>query len=696
MPPSRSPGTASDGGGGQVGGVEVSVDGGVTWHPANGRANWTYSWATGAARTVNVLSRAVDDSGNLEHPPPARRTAVGGVTSDVPVLALDAAQAPSGSASGQMRNAVELGTSSRRRQRLRHGDPVLQERAGCGSAHGKPWTATGTQARDRDVSRQRPHPVGSRRLCRRRSRSPPTPPTSSRTTPTPGTTTRDDGYFPDRGVDNGPLHAPQRRNDGVQRSYSATAPSAFPTRHFRQRELLGRRRVRDFRMRRHDAAGGRRRHARRRRRRSGSRQRSVSAMFNEAMTASTVNTSTVELRNCEQHAGRLTVTFDATQLTATLQPERRLWRIRPRTRLRVQGGIERRQGRRGQCAGRRLHVVVHDRRSRRRRRRPTGPGGPILVVSSAAIRSRSTTRRFCGPRASTHFSLSWTSAAVTATVLASYDVVILGEMPLTTTQVTMFSNWVTAGGNLIAMRPDKKLASLLGLTDAARDAGRRLPAREHRQRPLAPASSARRCSSTARRTIHAQRCDVRRDAVFERHRLRRRTRRSRCAASAPRRPGGGVHLRPRAIGRLHAPGQPGVVRPGARRPGADPIRRSVLRRRAGRLGRPDQGRDSAGRRAAAAAGEPDRLHERRPQAAAAFWYFPRGLKAAVVMTGDDHANGRHRRPVRHLQQRQPRRAAASPTGSAFAPRPTSSRTRRSPAQVADYGRRDSRSASTCG
>ena len=31
----------------------------------------------------------------------------------------------------------------------------------------------------------------------------------------------------------------------------------------------------------------------------------------------------------------------------------------------------------------------------------------------------------------------------------------------------MFSNWVTAGGNLIAMHPDKKLASLLGITDAS-------------------------------------------------------------------------------------------------------------------------------------------------------------------------------------------------------------------------------------
>src|SRR6185503_13435323 len=56
---------------------------------------------------------------------------------------------------------------------------------------------------------------------------------------------------------------------------------------------------------------------------------------------------------------------------------------------------------------------------------------------------------------------------VSASVLAAYDVVILGEAPLTTTQVTMFTTWVTGGGNLVAMRPDKQLASLLGLTDAA-------------------------------------------------------------------------------------------------------------------------------------------------------------------------------------------------------------------------------------
>ena len=32
-------------------------------------------------------------------------------------------------------------------------------------------------------------------------------------------------------------------------------------------------------------------------------------------------------------------------------------------------------------------------------------------------------------------------------------------MALTAAQVTMLTDWVNAGGNLIAMRPDKKLAA---------------------------------------------------------------------------------------------------------------------------------------------------------------------------------------------------------------------------------------------
>jgi hypothetical protein len=58
-------GTAADAGGGRVGAVEVSTDGGGSWHPANGRETWSYTWTPGSSGTVTPLVRAADDSGNL-------------------------------------------------------------------------------------------------------------------------------------------------------------------------------------------------------------------------------------------------------------------------------------------------------------------------------------------------------------------------------------------------------------------------------------------------------------------------------------------------------------------------------------------------------------------------------------------------------------------------------------------------------
>jgi hypothetical protein len=57
-------------------------------------------------------------------------------------------------------------------------------------------------------------------------------------------------------------------------------------------------------------------------------------------------------------------------------------------------------------------------------------------------------------------------AFVSPALLSQFSVVVLGETALTGPQVTALTGWVNAGGNLIAMRPDKQLAGLLGLTDA--------------------------------------------------------------------------------------------------------------------------------------------------------------------------------------------------------------------------------------
>ena len=47
-----------------VAGVEVSVDGGATWHPAVGHASWSYMFTPATTGTVTIRSRATDDSVN--------------------------------------------------------------------------------------------------------------------------------------------------------------------------------------------------------------------------------------------------------------------------------------------------------------------------------------------------------------------------------------------------------------------------------------------------------------------------------------------------------------------------------------------------------------------------------------------------------------------------------------------------------
>lgn len=58
-------GTASDQGGGRVAAVEVSLDGGESWHPADGRASWSYTGVVHGLGTTQIKARAVDDSANI-------------------------------------------------------------------------------------------------------------------------------------------------------------------------------------------------------------------------------------------------------------------------------------------------------------------------------------------------------------------------------------------------------------------------------------------------------------------------------------------------------------------------------------------------------------------------------------------------------------------------------------------------------
>ncbi|MFD0349409.1 hypothetical protein ACFQ0M_31980 [Kitasatospora aburaviensis] len=97
----------------------------------------------------------------------------------------------------------------------------------------------------------------------------------------------------------------------------------------------------------------------------------------------------------------------------------------------------------------------------------SGPGGegPILLVTSQA----NPYTRYLGEilkAEGLNYYRTVDLSAVTSSLLASYDVVLLGETPLTAAQATVFTTWTNGGGRLVAMRPDRQLAPLFGLTPA--------------------------------------------------------------------------------------------------------------------------------------------------------------------------------------------------------------------------------------
>lgn len=104
---------------------------------------------------------------------------------------------------------------------------------------------------------------------------------------------------------------------------------------------------------------------------------------------------------------------------------------------------------------------------------PAAPGGPLLIITPDPPANPA--------RVSPDFSAYYAEilraeglnefavspmGSVNAALLSAYDVAILGPMALTGPQVALLNTWVNAGGNLIAMRPDPLLAGLLGITPA--------------------------------------------------------------------------------------------------------------------------------------------------------------------------------------------------------------------------------------
>jgi N,N-dimethylformamidase beta subunit-like, C-terminal/Domain of unknown function (DUF4082)/Bacterial Ig-like domain/Bacterial Ig domain len=140
-------GTATDSGG-VVAGVEVSVDGGVSWHPASGTASWSYTFTPSADGTLTIKTRATDDSARTETPGTGRTITVGTgapPTGDCPCTIWPSSATPAVAADPDA-TSVEVGVKFRASQDGSITGVRFYKGSGNTGTHvGSLWTSTGTK-----------------------------------------------------------------------------------------------------------------------------------------------------------------------------------------------------------------------------------------------------------------------------------------------------------------------------------------------------------------------------------------------------------------------------------------------------------------------------------------------------------------------------------------------------------------------
>ncbi len=91
-----------------------------------------------------------------------------------------------------------------------------------------------------------------------------------------------------------------------------------------------------------------------------------------------------------------------------------------------------------------------------------GPGSPVLVVTNSSDRFSDYYAEILRAEGLNEFATA-DVGALSPGLLSSYQVVVLAPAAVSGAQASALSDWVGAGGNLIAMRPSDALAGLLGI-----------------------------------------------------------------------------------------------------------------------------------------------------------------------------------------------------------------------------------------
>ncbi len=453
-------GTATDTGG-SVGTVEVSTDGGTTWHPAQGRDTWSYAFTPSAIGSLTIMARAADDSLNIGASDSVTVTAQ---PRTCPCSIWDSSAAPAetnlndntgelgGIEVGVKFQAAESGFITGLRFYWAPGD--------AGTHEGHLWSATGTQLAS--VSFPTPSTSGWQEVAFD------APVAIDAGTTYVASQHSSLGYYSDTVNDlstafaNPPLTALADGTDGPNGVY-AYGSSAFPTSTFSASNYwvdvvfatdVGPDMTPPTVVSTSPSNGA-----------TGvSVSAPISVRFSEPIYEPTISGSTFQLVDDASQVVPATVTYNSGSRTATLTPTSSLAYSSAFTAT-VTGG----SGGVKDLAGNALagdHSWSFTTSAPPPPPPTDGPGGPILVITSAANSFTTYYSEILRAEGLNEFATADIST-VDATLLGQYEVAILGDLPLSAANVTTLSDWVNAGGNLIAMHPDKQLAGLLGISDAS-------------------------------------------------------------------------------------------------------------------------------------------------------------------------------------------------------------------------------------
>lgn len=456
-------GTSTDAGGGVVGGIEISVDGGATWKIASGTSSWSYTFTSYVEGPITVKVRGTDDSGRMEvvgssgtnvrnmtvgFPPPP----------PCPCSIFTPAEIPAGPVLQDNPSGIEVGVKFKSNIAGYITGLRFYKTAGNTGTHtGSLWSSDGTLLSRAIFINETASGWQEVNLN--------TPVTITAGTTYIASYHSSNGYYTEtvpyfgNPKFNNPLVAQANLPGNANGLYLYTSTPAFPTSipngsNYYVDVVLNTTPLPDvvppvvLSTVPVNGAG------------SVSLATAISARFNEPIDLATVNATNVELRDATNALIPTTSSYNNGLYTISITPTVPLSNATTYSII-LKGGASGIKDVNGNALASNYTSTFTTAGA------PAieGPGGPILIVSSGANPFSRYAVEMLRAEGLNEFRAEDISL-VTPTELNNYDVVILGNIFIPNqATVDMFTNWVTnQGGKLIAFKPHPLLAPLFGIT----------------------------------------------------------------------------------------------------------------------------------------------------------------------------------------------------------------------------------------